>query len=131
MFMRYFGGGIGHTAVQTQLENEDDMMDVDERGDHMADTDQASSAKDDLPELGDACLLEELHQMAHMMVEGQWDGDRDEIEEPMDIVDDGDDEGMRGADDNLPMGDSDAEDFDFGPEDGEDERYFDTGFGSL
>jgi hypothetical protein len=129
MFMRYFGGGIGHTA-QTQLGNEGEAMDVDEGGDPWADNDQGGSAEE-AQVLGDVRLLEELHRMAHIMIEGERAGDRDEVEATIDCINDADDVCMRGEDDILPEANGEAEDVDLGPEDGEDGGYFDIGFGAL
>jgi hypothetical protein len=82
-------------------------------------------------QLGDVHLLEELHQMVHVMMEGERAGNRDEIEATIDCINDANNVCMRGEDDILPDANGEAEDIDLGPEDGEDEGYFDIGFGAL
>jgi hypothetical protein len=129
--MRYFGGGISHMDTQTQLSNEDDAMDVDEAA--TVDNGLNHNAGEDLG-LQDVHLLEELCQMASNMVEGDVVGDREEAveHENDDLVDSNQDEGDK--DDNpcdSPPGEVGSDNDDLGPEDGEGEGSFDTGYSAL
>jgi hypothetical protein len=128
MFMRYSGGGIGHTATsQTKISNDDDAMDVDDDS-FTADADQGGNIEKER-DLEDSHLLDELRHI----VQGEMAGDQDEAEELMDgsnakaVNEDGEDEEDALSETNSEIGDDD----DLGPEDGEDEVYLDTGYGAL
>jgi hypothetical protein len=124
MFMRYLGGGIGHSPTQTQINCDKGAMDVDEGN---------SDIEEEAEPLEDEYLLESLHQIASTFIEGERDDDRDEVGEPADFdhgdeTDETSDEGG-GTDDGAFSGDGEPDDF--GPEDGEDEGYVDIGYGTL
>ena len=123
--MRYFGGGIGHTLQfpRTCEDYEDnDAMDIDE----------GENADTEAPPI-DAYHLEELQHAANTIGTGVA-GERDVVEDPVDLEDvpiiedplgvevDSDDEASEAGDEG---------EYDLGPEDGEDEDYFDTGYGAL
>lgn len=121
MFMRYFGGGVGHSETQIQFSHENDAMNVD----------QEVEIEEEAESVEDECLLENLHRIASTFIEGEMDDDRDEVEEPIDCGSDEADDKGGGTDDGALSEDGEPPEDDFGPEDGEDEGYVDTGYGTL
>jgi hypothetical protein len=123
MFMRYNGGGIGHTTTQAQLGNDADEMGVDKDQEMNIDIE---------PQHGDQDLLEELHRVSNTLGTGEMTKERDEVE-AADYDHDKEDSSDSGSDledDSC----SDSEDtHDLGPEDGEDADFVDTdtGYGTL
>jgi hypothetical protein len=126
MFMRYLGGGIGHTATAIQSTREDAAMDVDEHAKIMNSDDEVMDTAQ-VSEFVDHCFLEELQQMASAMAEGGTTGDREDVEQTLDSDDDEHDSDDEDMDDMS----TDNDDDDLGPEDGEDEGYVETGYGAL
>jgi hypothetical protein len=128
MFMRYFGGGIGHTTTTIQSAREDVAMDVDEDAKIMNSDDEAMGTEAQVSEFVGHHSLEELQQMASAMAEGVMTGDWEDVERTLDSDDDGDDSDDEDMDDDMS---TDNDDDDLGPEDGEDEGYVETGYGGL
>jgi hypothetical protein len=126
MFMRYAGCGIGHAAAsQADINDDGNAMNVD-NDTFLTGLDQARNNETE-PDLQDIHLQEELRQVT---IEGEMDDvDWDEAEQLMDgheLDSDSEDEG----DDASSIASSEGE-RDFGPEDGENVYYHDTGYGDL
>lgn len=110
MFMRYFGGGVGHQVMQHSMAAEQaDGMDVDNES-----------------EDSDDCLLDGDHPMAQQTSASD--------DEDTDNSDDDDEDG--GESDDQQDGETDGtgsdwEDDDFGPEDGEENDEVEDDYGDL
>lgn len=128
--MRYFGSGIGHTAIAIQSTREDVAMDVDEDGksdDEDGKNDDEVMGTAQVSESADHRFLEELQQMVSAMAEGGTASDREDVEQTLDSDDDEHDSDDEDMDDMSTDNDIDN----LGPEDGEDEGYVETGYSGL
>jgi len=125
MFMRYFGGGIGHATTPIQSTEEDTTMNVDEEVTN-EDLEDGTSAGVSQPT--DHDLLAELRQTARLMEGGGVAGDREDVQDPDDGDESDSDEDM---DDGSSVDGGSDDDDNLGPEDGEDREYFDSGYDAL
>jgi hypothetical protein len=128
MFMRYFGGGISHTATTIQSARKDIAMEVDEDAKIMNSNNEVMGTEAQVLEFVGHHSLEELQQMASAMAEGVMTGDWKNVERTLDSDDDRHDSDDEDMDDDMS---TDNNDDDLGPEDGEDEGYVETGYGEL
>jgi hypothetical protein len=128
MFMRYFGGGISHTATTIQSAKEDIAMEVDEDAKIMNSNDEVMDTEAQVSEFVGHHSLEELQQMVSAMAEGVMTGDWENVERTLDSDDDRHDSDDEDMNDDMS---TDNNDDDSGPEDGEDEGYVETGYGGL
>ena len=127
MFMRYQGGGVGHTT--NHYEGDNDAMDIND-GD--ADKENALGGQDLEP--SDECLVQELLRIASSAAHRPTSTSaREELERAMvmDPDEDEEDDSEEERDSTASMMGNEEEEENLGPEDGENEDYVDTGYRAL
>lgn len=140
MFMRYFGGGLGHIATAVQATADDATMDADEDtsarhpqevgdfGTGMPPTDQGSHEV--LCQVGSNLgrdMTDDHEDVDQAPASDDEEHDSD-VEDSVDDMSVGSDESNGGGDHASVFGDGDDT---LGPEDGEDDGFFDMGYGAL
>lgn len=127
--MRYAGGGLGHMTTTMHAVEDDITMDIDE------DAGVLDEAEDSSARMLAADHVE-LQQVAGNLG-GDYVADNEEdIDQALDSDDEEHDseDGMDECDDDSDdssTSDDGSDDDNLGPEDGEDEGYFDMGYGVL
>jgi hypothetical protein len=131
MFMRYLSGGIGHMAILAPPAEENAAMNTDEDANITVDDEEAAKVQGSAP-TGQS-VVDKLWQAACTMAgEGASDGWEDaEQTSGSDSDRDSGDESEDTGDEISLDGGSDQGNHGFGPEDGEDENYLDTGYDML
>jgi hypothetical protein len=139
MFMRYLGGGIGHMAIVAQPTEEGAAMNTDEDANITVNDEEAAGVQGSVP-IGQS-LVDELWQVARIMAGGGTADDWEDVEQAPgsesdsgsgDEDEDEDENENEDIDDEISLdGDDDEGGHSFGPEDGEDENYLDTGYDIL